>query len=481
MRYVKITYFLLIGLVMIALPACQRSSSSDDAAATLDPLYTAQAQTLVALATASAKTPQLMGTPIAASTPVGATPVLPTPILPTPAQGSLTGYCDAAQFVADVTVPDDTEMTPNTSFTKTWRLKNIGTCTWSTGYKVDFASGNPMSAVFPVNVPATVAPGQTVDVSVNMVAPSTGGSYQGFWKLKNASGIAFGIGSSASEPFWVKILVTTSPGACTDKVTFVSDVTVPDNTQFAPNASFTKTWRLKNSGTCTWTPDYVITFVSGDPMSAVYPVKLTSSVAPGQNVDVSVNMVSPNTNGTYKGYWALKNPSGRMFSLGTNSDIPFWVQIIVGGGAVVPTAVPGACLNKAAFVADVTIPDNTVLAPNTSFTKTWQLKNIGSCTWTTDYSATYVSGDPMSAVYPVKLTSIVAPGQTVNVSVNLVSPATAGTIRSNWNLKSSAGQLFALGTNANIPFYVQIIVSGSAPAAAAPSTGSTSIGGEVVP
>lgn len=462
MRKYRTFVILLIGLLLIILPACQRSASENDAAATLDPLYTQQALTVMAVSTAAAKTPQ-SPTPISFATPLSTSQVQPTQPLPTPVPGGQTGFCDAAQYVADVTVPDDTVMAPNFAFTKTWRLKNVGTCTWNTGYTVVFDSGNPMSAVFPVNLSNSVAPGQTIDIAVNMVAPATAGSYQGNWKLKNASGAAFGIGSSANQPFWVKIVVSGTPGACTDKITFVSDVTVPDNTSFAANTSFTKTWRLKNSGTCNWTPDYVTTFVSGDPMSAVYPVKLPTSVPPGGNVDVSVNLVSPSTNGTYRGTWMLKNPSGKMFGLGTNADIPFWVQIVVGSGGTQPTPIPGTCLNKAAFVTDVTIPDNTVFNPNTSFTKTWKLKNIGSCTWTTDYSATYVSGDPMSAVFPVKLTSSVAPGQTIDVSANMVAPATAGTYKGNWKLQTSTGQQFALGTNADIPFYVQIVVSGSVP------------------
>jgi hypothetical protein len=462
MRKYRTFVILLIGLLLIILPACQRSASEDDAAATLDPLYTQQALTVMAVSTAVAKTPQTP-TPISFATPLSTSQVQPTQPLPTPVPGGQTGFCDAAQYVADVTVPDDTVMAPNFAFTKTWRLKNVGTCTWNTSYTVVFDSGNPMSAVFPVNLTNTVSPSQTVDISVNMVAPATAGNYQGNWKLKNASGVAFGIGSSANQPFWVKIVVSGTPGVCTDKITFVSDVSVPDNTSFAPNTSFTKTWRLKNSGTCNWTPDYVTTFVSGDPMSAVYPVKLPTSVPPGGNVDVSVNLVSPSTNGTFRGTWMLKNPSGKMFGLGANADIPFWVQIVVGSGGTQPTPIPGTCLNKAAFVTDVTIPDNTVFNPNTSFTKTWKLKNIGSCTWTTDYSATYVSGDPMSAVFPVKLTSTVAPGQTIDVSANMVAPATAGTYKGNWKLQTSTGQPFALGTNADIPFYVQIVVSGSVP------------------
>jgi Ig-like domain from next to BRCA1 gene len=464
MRITRFFLSLSIGLLIIILAACQRSASQDNAATTLDPLYTQQALTVAALSTVAAKTP-IQPTPIMVNTPVGTLPAQPTPISATPIPGGQSGICDAAQYVADVTVPDDMAMTPGFAFTKTWRLKNVGTCTWNTGYKVDFASGDPMSAVFPVNLTQTVTPGQTVDVSVNMVSPSTAGTYQGNWKLRNASGLLFGIGPSAGDPFFVRIVVSGTPGSCTDLATYVADVTVPDNMVFNPNTAFTKTWRLKNSGTCTWTPDYVLTYVSGDPMSAVYPVKLTSSITPGSNVDLSANMVAPTTNGTYKGNWSLKNPSGRTFGLGTNGDIPFWVQIVVGSGSsgAGPTPVPGACLNKASFVADVSVPDNTVFAPNTAFTKTWRLKNIGSCTWTTDYSATYVSGDPMSAVYPVKLTSNVAPSQTVDISANMVAPATAGVVRGNWNLKSSTGQLFALGTNANVPFYVQIVVSGSVP------------------
>ncbi len=472
MRTLRTPVVLLIGLILIILPACQRSSSEDDAAATLNPLYTQQALTVAALSTSAASTPKTP-TPIAVFTATSVPQVQPTQVASTPVPGGQTAFCDAAQFVADVTVPDDTVMAPSFAFTKTWRLKNVGTCTWNTSYRVDFDSGNPMSAVFPVNLSNSVSPGQTVDVSVNMVAPAAAGSYQGNWKLKNASGTAFGIGSSASQPFWVKIAVG-APGSCTEKITFVADVTVPDNTSFAPNTSFTKTWRLKNSGTCNWTPDYVTTFVSGDQMSAVYPVKLTSSVPPGGNVDVSVNMVSPSTNGTYRGTWMLKNPTGKMFGLGANADIPFWVQITVGSGGTQPTPIPGTCLNKAAFVTDVTIPDNTVFNPNTSFTKTWKLKNIGSCTWTTDYSATYFNGDPMSAVFPVKLTSSVAPGQTIDVSANMVAPTAAGTYKGNWKLQTSTGQQFALGTNADIPFYVQIVVSGSVPSSSAAPNSDTS-------
>jgi len=367
---------------------------------------------------------------------------------------------DKAAFIADVTVPDNTVFAPNTSFTKTWRLKNVGTCTWTTSYKLTWVSGDPMSAVYPVALTTSVAPGGQVDVSANLVSPAAGGSYQGNWMLQNASGTKFGIGTTSTSAFWVLIKVSggatvTPPPAACDRAAFVADVTVPDGTVFAPNTSFTKTWRLKNVGTCTWTTSYKLTWVSGDPMSAVYPVALTTSVAPGGQVDVSANLVSPAAAGAYQGNWMLQNASGTNFGIGTTGTGPFWVKINVSGG----TPPPSSCTDKAAFVADVTVPDYTTFAPNTSFTKTWRLKNVGTCTWTSSYKLTWVSGDPMSAVYPVALTTTVAPGGQVDVSANLVSPATSGTYTGNWMLQNASGTKFGVGFSATSVFWVKINVS----------------------
>src|SRR5512142_1040922 len=74
--------------------------------------------------------------------------------------------CDWAQFVADVTVPDGTRYDPGATFTKTWRLRNIGTCTWTTSYSMVFDSGTQMGNTTSVAFPNSVAPGATVDVSV---------------------------------------------------------------------------------------------------------------------------------------------------------------------------------------------------------------------------------------------------------------------------------------------------------------------------
>lgn len=114
-----------------------------------------------------------------------------------------------------------------------------------------------------------------------------------------------------------------TPG-CTDVSTFVSDVTIPDNTNKNAGDDFTKTWRLRNSGTCTWTSDYDIVFVSGDAMGADASDNLPGNVSPGSTVDVSMDMTAPSSNGTFKGNWRLRNDDGVLFG------VTFYVQIVVG-------------------------------------------------------------------------------------------------------------------------------------------------------
>lgn len=130
---------------------------------------------------------------------------------------------------------------------------------------------------------------------------------------------------------------TAGASGCTDKATFVTDVTVPDNTNMSPGQAFTKTWRLKNVGTCTWTTDYDLVFDSGNAMNGSATVGLGASVPPNGTIDISIGLTAPSSNGTYKGNYKLRNDKGIIFGIGANADVAFWVQIVVG-----PTATPEA-------------------------------------------------------------------------------------------------------------------------------------------
>lgn len=124
--------------------------------------------------------------------------------------------CDRVRFVKDVTVPDEMDLSPGEGFTKTWRLQNAGSCPWTIGYLLFFESGNIMggpTSQFLTSEP--VLPGETIDVSVDLVAPDEIGAYQGNWKIRNVKGEGFGIGDY-SKAFWVKINVVEGAGLMFD-------------------------------------------------------------------------------------------------------------------------------------------------------------------------------------------------------------------------------------------------------------------------
>ncbi len=134
---------------------------------------------------------------------------------------------------------------------------------------------------------------------------------------------------------------TTNPSSSTDSTAcdealFIDDVTVSDGEDFSPGEIFTKTWRLQNVGSCTWTSGYEIVFFDGDSMNAPASKQLTTvSIAPGEMIDISVELTAPSEVNTYTGYWKLRNANGELFTL--TNDQAFWVEIDV----VAPTPTPG--------------------------------------------------------------------------------------------------------------------------------------------
>ncbi len=170
----------------------------------------AAAQTLVEMYTAAALTVQASGSQSGSATAqTTATNPFPTYSLLTPSSTPApVVYCDAAAFVKDVTISDGTTLGRNSDFTKTWRIRNIGTCTWSPSYALVFVNGDRLGAPNSVALPAYVYPGQTIDLAVDMTAPNKNGHYQGFWELRNAAGAYFGIGAQAQGAFWVDINVS---------------------------------------------------------------------------------------------------------------------------------------------------------------------------------------------------------------------------------------------------------------------------------
>ena len=169
--------------------------------------------------------------------------------------------------------------------------------------------------------------------------------------------------------------------------------------------------------------------------------------------------VALDTNGLVPGsYTVTANGVSAVFALQPGDPIPTMAP------TAAPTAAPtsSGCTDMAAFVRDVTIPDNSVLASNTPFTKTWRLRNAGSCTWNSHYLVSYMAGTTMTQVpgyWIVPQGQTVVPGQTVDISVGMTSPVQSGNYGSYWGLKNENGQMIPIQGGANgKSFYVKIRV-----------------------
>ena len=204
----KISLVLFIAFITIVQLACNipANSATPDTFATLNGLYTASAQTLEAASSQTSFT-ATPGLPLPTATAGGSAPLPATnTLIPQPPVS--VSRCDAAQFISDITYPDGSLVTRNNTFVKIWRIKNIGTCSWTTSYALVFTGGDSMSGPSAVALTKNVNPGESIEMPVTFTAPNIDGKYRGYWKLRNAANSLFGIGGQADTAFWVDIKVT---------------------------------------------------------------------------------------------------------------------------------------------------------------------------------------------------------------------------------------------------------------------------------
>ena len=131
--------------------------------------------------------------------------------------------------------------------------------------------------------------------------------------------------------------ITSSPTPDTCYQTkFIDDVTIPDGTRISPKAVFTKTWRVQNTGTCTWNSSYAVVFDGGHNSGAPASTAFPASVPPGGTIDLSVVITAPETNGEYTWKFKLRSDTGRVFGFGTGFAYPMTVVIKVEPLTLIP-------------------------------------------------------------------------------------------------------------------------------------------------
>jgi hypothetical protein len=455
-----------------------------------------------------------------------------TPAAAMPVRAPAAQACtDRAQFVADVTVPDGTRYDPGAAFKKTWRLRNVGTCTWTTSYTMVFDTGAQMGSTTSVNLTNT-APGQTVDVSVDMTAPNAAGHYIGYWKFKNASGTLFGIGVNANRSWWVEINVVggSAPGGVAYEFASESNaksatwssgaggLTFPGTDNDAKGFALRQAQPKFESGVTASQAGLLVSpqQITNGYIQAVYP---EFTVQNGDRFQATVGCEANATScyvayrldyqvgNTIRTFWTFREKfEGWTYNANLNlsplagqsvrfilyvsawgspvGDRAIWGNpIIARAGSTpvtpvvtvtgtpptaTPTRTPGGVVtvppsscDKAQFVSDVTVPDGTTTSPGQKFTKTWRLRNVGTCAWAKGtYQIVFYSGEQMGAAASLAFAEDVPVGRTADFSVEMTAPSTAGTYRGNWMFKNASGQLFGIGTQANRPWWVDIRVSG---------------------
>ena len=219
--------------------------------------------------------------------------------------------CERIRFIDDVTVPDDTVMAPGQRFRKTWRIQNGGSCAWNAGYQLIFTGGDAMGTNYAVNLPGAVAPGETVDISVDLTAPNSYGTFQSNWNLRSPSGNVFGTSNPENNAIWAKIVVATNANMST----VAPDIT-PVNSSctllsvipayrapFKPGEETDFYFRVRNNTYTVWKADDLdIAYISGENMLKRKDQTrrdMPYSVNPGGTLDYYLDAVVPDYPGTY--------------------------------------------------------------------------------------------------------------------------------------------------------------------------------------
>ncbi len=310
----RLTCFLILGLLLAACSAIQNTGAQDAESKSQTQVALAVEQTLMAsqletqvsetesgvltqrvplptnttlptdttmpvFTVSPSNTPLPTNTQTPTNTPVPTNTLIPTK-KPAPTATNTPVICNWAGFVKDMTVADGAIFPAGSQFTKVWRLKNIGTCTWTKNYHLVFEDGKKMGGAT-VALPDKIAPGDTVDIALPLKAPAEKGTYKGYWILTDANGKKFGIGSKANNPLMVQIQVSVdaSPFSYDFAVNFSNATWKTDKTTLYPNGApqgysnyvqYTNQFRME-TGKLEDEPAILVNVASGERVRGIYP------------------------------------------------------------------------------------------------------------------------------------------------------------------------------------------------------------------
>jgi uncharacterized protein YkwD len=244
--------FVVTALLALLLSACN-GQAAVETTVTITATEAPAATALISTTEAPAITETFTAPPEASATETSGTPPTDTPTVGAPRPTNAPDCTNSANFVADVTIPDNTNVAGGTTFTKTWRVSNTGTCIWAADYTLTYYSDERLGAPASVPVPLTY-PGQTADISVDLTAPNSSGNHRGNFVIKNPAGLIMKIGDDSR--LWVIINVTvTTTITPTLSATAISNTAVGSVATTSTSSSVSANSPNVTTATCAFTTD----------------------------------------------------------------------------------------------------------------------------------------------------------------------------------------------------------------------------------
>jgi uncharacterized repeat protein (TIGR01451 family) len=378
--------------------------------------------------------------------------------------------------VGDVTIPDGTTLAPGQSFTKTWRVRNIGSCTWTTDYALVFVFGSGFGAAPVINLPssvAPVAPGATADFSVNMVAPSIPGHYRSYWRFRNAAGAQFGVGSGMIT-FFADIYVSTTAPTSTNTPTATTGPTAtstltPTATPTAvipgPNADLSVT---VNDGLMTYTPGGTVTYTivvrNNGPQNVTGATFIDNKPSP--HVTSWTVACAPESGATCT--------TGPILSPGDILDvvnIPAGKQIVYTVVATISASAVGNLVNTASITNPGAVPDPNLA--NNSATDTDAPPSADLAVTKTDGVTYYPLGGTVT--YTIQLSNA---GPLAVTGATFSDPKPSQVTSWNWSCATSGGAVWTGpgSSSTNVTAVVNLPVSSTITCTVAASISSAATG-----
>ncbi|MDX1435532.1 MAG: NBR1-Ig-like domain-containing protein, partial [Anaerolineales bacterium] len=330
---------------------------------------------------------------------------------------------DLMGYVDDVTIADGTKIEPGQTFLKVWRVRNLGTSTWGSGFELVFDAGHKMDGPDSISLPAA-KPGETVDIRLPLAAPGEAGTHRSVWKARNPDGEIFKFEVFAE----IEVVRDASSGVDVDSAKFLSDVTIQPGEVLLAGEALLKTWRVRNTGTTTWDRDYELIFEAGSPIE--FEAEPVPPAPPGAEVNISARMRMPLNPGAYDATWRLQNPAGNLFG----EALPL--------EAVIPSPIPAANQRDGGSILSYeTFKPGTGVMPEEEIQVLLRVRNTGTTTWENGYSLVHAEGEIFGGPASQPLPQC-EPMRTTQLALNLKMPEAEGDYAGVWRMRGPDGKLF---------------------------------------